>query len=116
VVRHDQTLSMGWCLDCHRAPENNLRPLDQITNLNYQAKDLDRAGFYKDLLDAGTPAAEIAEVITGSKPEYDLNGVADLLAIAEKKYGKEVSQLEVGSQLKKHWQIQPSESCAACHR
>ena len=43
-------------------------------------------------------------------------GVSDLLAIAEKKYGKEVSQLEVGSQLKKHWQIQPPESCAACHR
>jgi hypothetical protein len=55
-------------------------------------------------------------VITGAKPEYDVKGVSDLLAIAEKKYGKEVSQLEVGSQLKKHWQIQPPESCAACHR
>jgi hypothetical protein len=116
VVRHDQTLSMGWCLDCHRNPENNLRPLDQITNLNYQAKDLDRAAFYKDLLAAGTPAGDIAEVILGGKPGYDVKGVEDLMAIAEKKFGKDVSQLEVGSQLKKHWQIQPPESCAACHR
>jgi hypothetical protein len=116
VVRHDQTLSMGWCLDCHRNPENNLRPLDQITNLNYQAKDLDRAAFYKDLLAAGTPAGDIAEVILGGKPGYDVKGIEDLMAIAEKKFGKDVSQLEVGSQLKKHWQIQPPESCAACHR
>ncbi|HEX7128068.1 MAG TPA: cytochrome c3 family protein [Thermodesulfobacteriota bacterium] len=26
-------LTMGWCLDCHRAPERHLRPLDQITNM-----------------------------------------------------------------------------------
>ena len=29
-------LSMGWCLDCHRSPEKNLRPLDQITNMDWQ--------------------------------------------------------------------------------
>ncbi|MEN9283026.1 MAG: hypothetical protein RLZZ179_519 [Verrucomicrobiota bacterium] len=39
VVFHDQSQSMGWCLDCHRAPENHLRPLDKITNLNWTAKD-----------------------------------------------------------------------------
>jgi Cytochrome c7 and related cytochrome c len=32
-------LSMGWCLDCHRAPEKNLRPLDQVTNLEWQPPD-----------------------------------------------------------------------------
>jgi hypothetical protein len=34
VVRHDQPLSMGWCLDCHRNPTPNLRPVDQITNMD----------------------------------------------------------------------------------
>ena len=116
VVRHDQPLSMGWCLDCHRNPENSLRPLDQITNLDYAPKDLDRAGFYKQLLEAGTPAGEIAEVILGEKPAVEVGGVEDLLAMAEKKFGASVTQREVGSQLKKHWQIQPPESCAACHR
>jgi len=35
VVQMDQPLSMSWCLDCHRNPEPNLRPLDQITNMGW---------------------------------------------------------------------------------
>ncbi|MBD3268195.1 cytochrome C [bacterium] len=31
-----ETLSMGWCLDCHRNPEPHLRPLDKITDMNWQ--------------------------------------------------------------------------------
>ena len=29
-------LTMSWCLDCHRNPEKNLRPHDQITDMNWQ--------------------------------------------------------------------------------
>lgn len=36
VVRQDQPLSMSWCLDCHRNPGPNLRPVDQITNMQWQ--------------------------------------------------------------------------------
>ena len=36
VVSQAQPLSMGWCLDCHRNPGPNLRPLDQITNLGWK--------------------------------------------------------------------------------
>lgn len=36
VVKHDQPMSMSWCLDCHRAPQNHLRPLNEITNLNWK--------------------------------------------------------------------------------
>jgi len=35
VVRQDQPLSMGWCLECHRDPTPNLRPKDQITNMTW---------------------------------------------------------------------------------
>jgi hypothetical protein len=28
-------LSMGWCLDCHRAPELHLRPEQEITNMKW---------------------------------------------------------------------------------
>ncbi|HLK39159.1 MAG TPA: cytochrome c3 family protein [Polyangiaceae bacterium] len=28
-------LTMEWCLDCHRDPEPHLRPLDQITNMEW---------------------------------------------------------------------------------
>jgi Cytochrome c7 and related cytochrome c len=37
VVRQDQPLSMGWCLECHRDPKPNLRPKDQITNMEWRA-------------------------------------------------------------------------------
>ena len=37
VVKQVEPLSMGWCLDCHRNPDMHLRPLDQITNMNWQA-------------------------------------------------------------------------------
>jgi hypothetical protein len=35
VVRQDQPLNMGWCLECHRNPTPNLRPKDQITNMTW---------------------------------------------------------------------------------
>jgi len=33
VVRQAKTLSMTFCLDCHRNPEPHLRPLDRVTDL-----------------------------------------------------------------------------------
>ena len=114
VVRHDQPQSMGWCLDCHRNPEKNLRPLEHVTNLNFQPADLKRADFYKGLLDKKIPAGEIATVIGGESAKAD--DLDQLLKLAETTYGKEVTQAEVGTQLKKHWQIQPPENCTACHR
>ncbi len=35
VVKQEKSLSMGFCLDCHRNPEPHLRPLDQVTNLGW---------------------------------------------------------------------------------
>ena len=41
VVHQAEPLSMGWCLECHRAPEKNLRPRDQVTNMTYVRQDPD---------------------------------------------------------------------------
>jgi hypothetical protein len=30
-------LTMKWCLDCHRNPEKNLRPKDQVFNMDWKA-------------------------------------------------------------------------------
>jgi len=30
-----EPLSMGWCLQCHREPERHLRPVDEVTNMEY---------------------------------------------------------------------------------
>ena len=66
-IYHAKPLSMSWCLDCHRTPENHLRPLDKEFELNW-------------------------------KPEE----------------GK--TQLEMGEQLKKEWNVNPPVNCAGCHR
>jgi hypothetical protein len=39
VVMQTQPLSMGWCLDCHNAPEPHLRPVSEITNMGWQAPE-----------------------------------------------------------------------------
>ena len=97
VVRHAESQSMGWCLDCHRAPEKKLRPLNEVTNLTYKPEDLDRKAFYANL---------------GLKDKQ----LEDSVALATKKYGAKVTQEEVGLQIKEHWRIAPPESCTACHR
>ena len=40
VVYQAESHSMGWCLDCHRAPEEHLRPLEEVYNLNYSDSDV----------------------------------------------------------------------------
>ncbi len=38
-VRHAQPLSMGFCLDCHRNPEKQIRPPEQVFNLNWRTNE-----------------------------------------------------------------------------
>jgi hypothetical protein len=40
VVEHAKPLSMSFCLDCHRNPAPRLRPLDQVTNLNWHPEQM----------------------------------------------------------------------------
>ena len=35
IVRLEEPLSMGWCLECHREPELYLRPTDQVTTMGF---------------------------------------------------------------------------------
>ncbi|RAP33918.1 cytochrome C [Candidatus Marinamargulisbacteria bacterium SCGC AG-439-L15] len=39
IVHQTQSLSMEWCLDCHRAPEKHLRPKNKITQMDWKAKN-----------------------------------------------------------------------------
>jgi len=34
-VHQTAPLTMGWCLDCHRAPERQLRPVEQVTAMGW---------------------------------------------------------------------------------
>lgn len=37
LVRQQGSLLMEWCLECHRVPEKQLRPLDQVFNHEWRA-------------------------------------------------------------------------------
>jgi len=65
TVRQVAPLSMGWCLDCHRAPEKYLRPPELVTSMDW-------------------------------RPDGD--------------------RLELGRQLRKKNDINPSTDCITCHR
>lgn len=38
-VSQHAPLSMGWCLECHRAPYQNLRPPEEVTNMTWTHPD-----------------------------------------------------------------------------
>ena len=38
-VTQSQPLSMSWCLDCHRNPAPNLRPVTEVTNMKWTAPE-----------------------------------------------------------------------------
>jgi hypothetical protein len=35
-VMQVEPLSMGWCLDCHRNPQEHLRPVSEVTNMKWE--------------------------------------------------------------------------------
>jgi len=91
VVYHAKPHSMAWCLECHRHPENFLRPEDQITNLDWKPSDVNPAEF----------------VAKYGQPK-------DAREDWSKK--KRLTQQEIGQTLKERWNIQPTENCQTCHR
>jgi hypothetical protein len=91
VIYHAKPHSMAWCLECHRAQENFLRPEDQITNLNWNPDDVKPADF----------------VAKYGQPE----GVTE-----DWSKKQNLTQREIGLTLKERWKIQPPLNCQGCHR
>jgi hypothetical protein len=40
AVFQENTLQMEWCIGCHRAPENFIRPKSEIFNMQWQDGDI----------------------------------------------------------------------------
>jgi len=94
-VYHAKSLTMGFCLECHRNPENNIRPLEEVYNLDYDADTY---------LAENQEVADLVEAFISNDEELS------------EKAGKLSSQQKLGHYLKNHWNVQPKESCATCHR
>jgi hypothetical protein len=53
TVFQARPLNMAWCLDCHRAPENYVRPLDAVTVMGYVPEGGDQRALGAQLVQAG---------------------------------------------------------------
>ena len=91
VVYDAKPLSMAWCLECHRHPENFLRPEKEIFNLDWNP-------------DQVKPAEFVAKYGQPQGTKEDLS--------KEKK----LTQREIGQTLKERWNVQPPLNCQGCHR
>jgi hypothetical protein len=56
AVEKAHPLTMSWCLDCHRNPEKNLRPVEEVTNMTWAPEG--------DPTEAGKQFAELNQVHT----------------------------------------------------
>ena len=73
LMFNDASLQMEWCIECHRAPEKNLRPREQVFNMRYQQPTRDLPVVvdgmaYTDQLSLGKALAE----------KYHLRSVLDI--------------------------------------
>ena len=121
VVYQDQPQSMSWCLDCHKSPEKNIRPVDELLNFEWEASDENREEFYGELMEQnGKTIDELIGAIESNqklRPMENRSTMEDLISLSEKVYGKgEMTQEEVGLQLKEAWNVKPPMACSACHR
>ncbi len=90
LTHQSQYFSMQWCLDCHRNPEQHIRPTGEVFNMYYKTPR--NADEMKALLDKhGIP--------------YDSNNIPR-------------NQLELGALLVKHYNIHKEQlsDCSICHR
>ncbi len=94
VVYQAKSLTMEFCVDCHRKPEAELRPLDKVTDLGWKAP---------------TDSTELAALL-GKKPE-------DLKLKAGAKLSPANAQEIMGEHFKVQRGVHPPDSnCAGCHR
>ena len=69
VVYQAESLSMGWCLDCHRNPEEHLVPKGQITNLVQLEQEWFDQPVGERNWDGVTPA-ELVEELRREPPQH----------------------------------------------
>jgi hypothetical protein len=90
LMFQNASLQMQWCLDCHRNPTKNVRPREEVFNMNWNPGD--RASFLKYM-----PSPREAS----NNPHWEPSA-------------KDVAQLQ--AKLAKDYELKSLTSCSTCHR
>lgn len=96
VVYRAESMSMAWCLDCHREPEKHLRPVDEVYNLAWDPREHLLAHFEEYEARLSDPQREDPEALTRSE-----------------------AQLVIGQAVREKYSIHDTQymvSCSTCHR
>ena len=133
LMYQQNTLQMEWCLNCHRNPGKNLRPVSQIYNMAWTGPTSEKPVWCSvNGEKTGTPTAQtvdcqMTEPGKTDVASLDLNavklpGMSGQMVAAmpvPASYTKFTSQRELGNFLIDHYKIRkPNElaSCEVCHR
>ena len=139
LMYQQNTLQMEWCLNCHRDPAKNLRPVSQIYNMAWTAPTEEKPVWCSANGEMqGKPTAQSVDCVTQEPGKtdiasLDLNAVklpgmrgvqaqadgAMMMGPVKPTYTKFTSQRDLGNFLIDHYKIRkPNElaSCEVCHR
>jgi hypothetical protein len=135
IMYKENTLQMEWCLNCHRSPAKNLRPISQIYNMAWTGPSEEKpvwcgvksmaAGVASaQQVDCTTqdPATSPTRLASLQMPAGPASGATDAgtePGMAPGSYQKFTSQSGLGHFLEEQYHIRtPQElsSCETCHR
>ena len=129
IMYEQNTLQMEWCLNCHRHPQENLRPTSEIYNMDWKKpSELNPVWCTATPVQPGVPTAESVSCTTTDPGKHMLLPAALQLALSNVPGGRAVfvtqsakftSQEALGGFLAEQYHIRsPRElsSCETCHR
>ena len=118
----EESMTMGWCLECHRNPEEHLRPRDEIYNLDWSIES-DQHGLiamFREAAAASPGDASEADDADTRAPEERIEHERQLAERALE--DDRISQEELGRLLASRYEVPtlghrtPLTNCAVCHR
>lgn len=122
LMWRENTLHMDWCLDCHRNPQEHIRPREFVFSMKSRA-DLAKTGEFRKFVEENFH--DIAEELgwaqaghgpaVAEKAESDAEGThhAVLKEISTGQLEEIAGQLVIDYHINKE---QPKTHCSACHR
>jgi Ca2+-binding EF-hand superfamily protein len=126
VVTQVESLSMKWCLDCHREPAANIRPKEFVTALDWNPSPTELREIYDQQLEKGFGRLDLDSdgALSFEETRSFLNRPESLDQDRDQKLTKdelqagtaEVDRTALGRLLLSATGTHPTTNCSTCHR
>lgn len=105
--------TMGFCIDCHNAPENHLRPVEEVTNMDFSAKDY--LANNKEVREAVENFHKLGLANKGKDNPLKFQGKKYIDFEYDEFESEANCQKALGLYLKDKHSVHPKISCQTCH-